>query len=180
MRNVLIGLLTILTISLAACANDENNEVEANNQTVISETEAGDFILRLVSEKAVYEAGEEVTIVGKLKYIGEEEELTISHAESPFWFEFVEVTRGIEIPFSMLEIERETALVQNQWHEKEYQKQTMYNEEDNEADFLNVFMNEEGFPPGEYEVELRSEFIVKNGESKEEHSYMSSIVIEVN
>lgn len=178
MKNMVIVLL--FTFIFIACSHEGNNTEEAlEEDQIVSETDAGDFILRLVSEQAVYETGEKITITGKLKYVGDEEELKILHAESPFMFDIVEVTRGTEIPFHMTYISRDTTLKHGQWYQEEYEKQTLYNADDNQAEFMNSFMKEEGFPAGEYEVEVRSEFMVNGGETSEDHSYTTSILVVV-
>jgi hypothetical protein len=157
----------------------EENEGEEGNQPVVSETDAGDFMLRLVSEKAIYDSEEEVQLKGKLKYIGEAEELEIIHEESPFYFEMIEITRGAELPYPLKEIEQTSTLDQNQWYEEEYIKRIAYSLDDEHADFYQTFMNETGFPPGEYEIELRTDFAVTVEEVPENHTYTTSIVIEV-
>ncbi|MCE7793607.1 hypothetical protein K8O68_14375 [Salipaludibacillus sp. CUR1] len=163
----------------------ENNEPEENegeeegNQPVVSETDAGDFMLRLVSEKAIYDPEEEVQLKGKLKYIGEAEELEIIHQESPFNFEMIEINRGAELPYPLKEIEQTSTLEQKQWYEEEYIKRIAYSLDDEHADFYQAFMNETGFPPGEYEIELRTDFAVTVEEVPENHTYTTSIVIEV-
>ncbi|GGE02440.1 hypothetical protein [Paenibacillus nasutitermitis] len=59
------------------------------------------FLYRLVSEKSVYAEGERVELYAELEYVGEEPEIEIAHAASPFSFPMKEKTRGFEIGYMM-------------------------------------------------------------------------------
>ncbi|RKL65590.1 hypothetical protein CR203_19915 [Salipaludibacillus neizhouensis] len=181
MKVLLILLIFIFNFFLIGCTQKEENvEALTEEDLVVSETAAGDFILRLVSKNAVYEAGEPITIVGKLKYRGNKEELVITYANSPFTFDIIESTRGVEIPFAVRSTFRNTILEYDQWYEEEYDKQALPNDNnDKTAVFMSSYIKEEGFPPGEYEVEVRSEFMINTGQTKEDHSYTTSILLDV-
>ncbi|UCZ54164.1 hypothetical protein LGQ02_05215 [Bacillus shivajii] len=173
-------LIIIFVFTLVACGtNIEQDEVQGN-ELITSETEAGDYLLRLISEKEVYEQAEEVVLKAKLKYIGEEEEKTIYHAMSPFWFDIVETTRGIEIPYVMNQPLLETTLERDVWFKETYKKSGSYSEEDENREFIEAFLEGESFPPGEYEIELRTDFFTEdeNGEEKN-HNYSATLMIQV-
>ncbi|MCR6110121.1 hypothetical protein HXA35_07255 [Bacillus sp. A301a_S52] len=159
-----------------------NNEDEKNEKEglVVAETDAGEFILRLISEKAVYESEEQVQLTGKLQYKGEREELEIIHVESPLYFELLEVDRGAEfLYYPTTELEEKTVLKQKEWYEEDYIKRISYSETDEHADFFQSFMKEPGFPPGEYEIELRADFTILQEGEPITHQYATSLVIEV-
>jgi len=181
-----IRILLFLVILLAACDNSETDQGESDKQRlseedkVISETDAGDFVLQLVSEKMSYKPDEEIYLKGKLKYIGDKDELEIAHSESPFFFDMIEVNRGIEIPYFVNEIGRTTILRTNQWFEEPFEKNKVHSISlDEHTDFFRIFADENGLPIGEYEIELRTDFHTAIEEESEQHHYITSIVIEV-
>lgn len=182
-----LQILFLLVILLSACNNFENeqNLINSDNQEisetdkVISETDVGEFVLRLVSEKMFYQPGEEVHVIGKLKYIGEKDELEIAHSQSPFVFDMIEINRGVEIPYIINDIGKTTILKPNDWFEETYDKKVAFHESDEDADFLQVFVDKDGFPVGEYEIELRTDFHTSQEGESEQHNYTTSIVIVV-
>ncbi|WP_280768763.1 hypothetical protein [Salipaludibacillus daqingensis] len=178
--------LILLIILLTACSNDtpdettnEINQSTRLSDTLVSETDVGDFVLRLISEKISYSPDEEVMMKGKLKYIGDEEEMEIGYLESPFFFDIVEINRGLEIPYMMDGTEQTTILQKNKWYEESFEKKIGFRDSDEHAEFYHLFMDEKGFPIGEYEIELRTNFETFIEEEPERHNYISSIVIEV-
>lgn len=158
--------------------DEENNNAENEESPVVSETDAEEFTVKLVSEKPVYDTGEEVQITGNLKYTGEGEMMEISYLESPFSFDMVEVNRGVEVPYFLEEEEETTVLDQNEWYEGDFVKRASFRENDEHAEFFKDYMSEPGFPAGEYEIELRVDFAAEE-ETAENHTYTTSIVIEV-
>lgn len=182
-----LQILTLLVILLSACnnletdqsRNENDNQGISETEKVISETDVGDFVLRLVSEKMIYKPGEEVYVKGKLKYIGEKNRIEITHSESPFFFGIIEINRGVEIPYSIDDIEKTTILEKNQWYEETYEKKLTFGESSEHLDFFRVFVDEDGFPEGEYEIELRTDFHTAKEGDTEQHNYITSIVIEV-
>lgn len=203
MINPRVSILSSLCLILASCSphseevaepdntslnRDEyasepiHNETEKNEneRLVVSETDAGEFILRLISEKSVYESGEPIQLTGKLQYKGEKDELEIIHVESPLYFELLEIERGADLLYHPSnELEETTVLKQNEWYEEDYIKRISYSEVDEHVDFFQSFMEEPGFPPGEYEVELRADFAILQEEQPITHHYTTSLVIEV-
>ncbi|WP_078577409.1 hypothetical protein [Salipaludibacillus agaradhaerens] len=203
MLNPRVWILSSLFLMLAACSHlsEEvtdsdntsinsneyerehiNNEEDKNEHEglVVAETDAGEFILRLISEKAVYESKEQIQLTGKLQYKGEREELEIIHVESPLYFELHEVDRGVELLYyPTTELEEKTVLKQKEWYEEDYVKRISYSETDEHADFFHSFMEEPGFPPGEYEIELRADFTILQEGQPITHQYATSLVIEV-
>ena len=174
-------LCVFLLVFLTACnANNEENKASSEQATVVSETEAGNFIIRLVADNAVYKEDENIKVEAKIKYVGEKEEIDIYYAKSPLWFQIRETTRGVDIPYEMENTLMKTTLERNKWHKEVFQYNEK-NEEEYEDDFVKAFYEKESFPKGEYEIELYSDFYTRedNGE-KQEHKYYTSIIIEVN
>ncbi|WP_416149073.1 hypothetical protein ACM26V_22950 [Salipaludibacillus sp. HK11] len=186
MNQKYLSLLFLTSLLMIGCSiksedgqNDSDLEGFIESEKIVSETEAGEFVLRLVSEKARYKLGEKVDVRGKLKYIGENAEIEISHSESPFFFEVIEVNRGVEIPYFLNEVLEMTLLKNNEWYEEEFHKRIDNHAADEYDEFFQIFMVEEGFPVGEYEIELRADFLTSAGEESESHNYNTSIVIDV-
>ena len=82
----------------AILAELENYDV----QRVKDEVTAGDFVYRLFTEKEEYSSSKDVHMYAELEYIGENDEITIFHAVSPFYFPIEEKIRGIQIPILCL------------------------------------------------------------------------------
>ncbi|PYZ94008.1 hypothetical protein CR194_00240 [Salipaludibacillus keqinensis] len=187
MKHLLFTMVLCILFLMSACNNQENDELENSapeeeqkSEKIASETDSGDFVLRLVSEKEMYESGEEVLITGKIKYIGGKEEIELTHSESPFYFEMIEVNSGAELSYSLQEIGATTVLKQNEWYEEQYEKgKSTFIEHNNHMDFQNAFIDDDGFPPGEYEIELRTNFHTNIEEESQNHNYITSLVIEV-
>jgi hypothetical protein len=178
-----IRILLLLVIFISACNNgsdlgqDDNQEV-SEMEKIVSKTDAGDFVLQLASEKMSYKPNEEIDVIGKLKYIGEKEVIEISHSESPFYFDMIEINRGVEFSYFLEDIGETTILQLNQWYEERLEK-TGFSKLDDHTEFFRVFTDENGFPVGEYEIELRTDFQTMIEEESEQHNYITSIVIEV-
>ncbi|MDQ0257247.1 uncharacterized protein YcfL [Evansella vedderi] len=185
MRKLFILVTLISLFLLFGCGTGQEvltDESEVVLEPIVSETEAGDYVIRLISEKSEYAADEPVKITAKLKYVGEKEEVKIYHAYSPFWFDIRETTRGIDIPYVMPLPLLETTLKRDEWFVQEYTKVGSYAEGDDspEVEFMKRFLEGEAFPPGEYEIELRTDFYTGSiDEKEEEHNYTTSILIQV-
>lgn len=186
LRRNWIPVLLLLFFIVAGCGNNEDAlddgtiNAQASIPPIVSETETEDYVVRFISEKAVYYEDEPVDLTAKLKYRGEEDEVTIFHGASPFWFEIRETTRGIDIPYVMTMQLLNTKLEQGEWYEEKYIKAGSFTEEDEHATFLKEFLSGETFPPGEYEIELRTDFYTGTSDVKEkEHHYTTSLIIQV-
>ncbi|MCD8510654.1 MAG: hypothetical protein LRY73_12810 [Bacillus sp. (in: Bacteria)] len=186
-----IGIVLVATLLfpfLLGCSQGIQDETgsggvvgaAATGTSLVSETEAGDFVVRLISKKAIYEAEEPVELTAKLKYSGEEDKLSIFHGASPFWFHIRETTRGIDIPYIMNLPLKETKLKRDQWLEVNYRKTGSYSEEDEHAQFMKEFLEGDTFPPGVYEIELRADFYTGNFNVKEQkYNISTALIIEV-
>jgi hypothetical protein len=174
--NIYLSIFALLVLLSACTPENDLNEANAERSPVISETEAGDFTVRLVSERGYYKQDEQIRIGAQIKYTGDEEEIHITHADSPFIFEIREVTRGIDIPAGAENDSGETTLIRETWHRETYSKSMANNFEENE--FLTEFYSHDGFPSGEYEIELNTEFYTAD-EERQRHHYYTSIMIQV-
>ncbi|PYZ99043.1 hypothetical protein CR205_10915 [Alteribacter lacisalsi] len=167
---------------IAGCSGqDYMNDIAEASPPVISETQSGDFIIRLLADQAEYKESDNVGLKAKLKYIGEEDEVTISHRTSPFWYRIQEVTRGIEIPYiqdspgSVMTLERDV------WYEENYVRKGTINSQasDRERDFIRSFAEGPHFPAGEYEIELNSDFFVEKDGERKKHIMSTGLIITV-
>ncbi|TMW70441.1 hypothetical protein [Alteribacter natronophilus] len=166
----------------AACSGQEylNDKADAAHP-VVSETQSGDFLIRLVSDRAVYEETDHVELKAKLKYIGDEPQVTISHRTSPFWYRIHEITRGVDIPYvqdspgSVMTLERDV------WYEEQYVRRGATEGEngDRDQEFIRSFTQGPHFPPGEYEIELNSDFFIEKDGERKKHIMATGLVLTV-
>ncbi len=175
-------LISAVMMFLAGCNEKETQQLE-NLEEVLetkSEVNEGDFIYRLVTEKAEYIEGEPIKIYAELEYIGDQEKIEISHAASPFYFPIVEKTRDFQIGYPMNEPLVTTTLIKGQPLREDYKGSGGYSSED-EAEYVNfmkqIIKNE--FPVGQYEVNgVADFFVIKNEETKEKKAYKIEAAIE--
>ncbi|UVI33067.1 hypothetical protein [Paenibacillus spongiae] len=176
--SILLGFMSIL-IFITGCGSKEKQESEdpgtvkvdiLNKQNAV--TADGDFIYRLVTEKAEYSLGETVKIYAELEYIGEQDSITIYHAASPFSFPIEERTRGYSIGYNMNTPLLNTTLKRGEPLREEYKNSGGFGETDERAyiDFIKSLWAD-GFPAGYYVVDGFADFYVESkvdGEDKEE------------
>lgn len=144
-----------------------------------AEVQEEDFIYRLVSEKEQYSDSNAVKVYGELEYIGEQEEITIYHAASPFYFPMEEKVRGIEIPYPMPEPLGSTTLTKGKPFQVEYTGSGAYSEEDEKeyVKFMKDFI-ENGFPTGYYLVDGYADFFVQKETNEEPDKYHLEVQID--
>ncbi|RAP77320.1 hypothetical protein [Paenibacillus montanisoli] len=104
MGKFVIMISTIVCL-LTGCSEHVKPDVNnvANKPAVDSHAEVaeGDFVYRLVSEKSAYAEGEKVEVYAELEYVGDQPEIKIAHAASPFSFPMKEQTRGYDLLYMM-------------------------------------------------------------------------------
>lgn len=163
----LISFWVMITILIGCNSSNDHQAV----QPTISETKDGYFIYRLVTEKEKYAQGEPVKIYAELEYIGDEEEVTIYHADSPFHFPITEKARNYELGYAMNMPLLSTALIKGEPLREEYipGNGTGYGETDKE-DYVNFIKElwENGFPIGIYVVNGYANFSVTDENGVEE------------
>lgn len=130
-----------------------------------TEVEQGDFIYKLYSEKEEYQVGELVKIYAELIYIGVEDEVTIGHAESPFYFSFYEHLRGYDFSHAMAEPYITQSIKSNKSLKERYRGQLVFGSGDDVVDTEFYKQISTGtFPVGEYSVKGTTEFNVEKDE----------------
>lgn len=176
MKPIRIGFTITLLMMITACAaaNDQNktgqsqgtsnltlNDFEVTSPT--SEVNEGDFVYRLVSEQPEYAAGEEVRMYAELIYQGDQEEITIAHSASPFYFPMTEKTRSYDIHYAMNEPLLHTTLKAEVPLREDYRGSGGYSSTDPEEykSFINDITNNH-FPHGYYVVHGSAQFFVEN------------------
>lgn len=134
-----------------------------NNETLATKAQVteGDFIYRLVTEKAVYGESEPVKIFAELEYIGDKEKIEIYHAYTPFYFPMIEKTRNYEIDYFMNQPLVSTELLKGQPLREEFKGSGGYSEGDKKEykAFMQQIMNGQ-FPEGQYVVKGFADFYV--------------------
>ncbi len=169
-RMMMIMLIWVLT----SCSNMTANPVEQhqseptyevvilNESDIQSEIRMDDFIYRLVTEKGSYTTDEDIEIYAELEYVGSQDEITIYHDASPFYFPITEQTRNYPIGYAMDQPLIATTLEKGESLREVYRGGGGYGEQDDPAyiEFMKAF-HQHGFLTGEYEVAGSADFYVQ-------------------
>lgn len=173
-------MISILMIVVGCSVSESNSSVDSSKleeyevKNIEDEVTEGDYVFRLVSEKEVYEVGEEIQLYGELTYIGDQDEVIIEHASNVFIFPMVEHVREHDISGGTNDEAIQTTLVPNEPYRENYAKNGVgYAEEDPQAykKFIKDFMERDDFPAGYYEVQGEAYFY-----DGEEHVEMEATV----
>ncbi|MBU9720841.1 MULTISPECIES: hypothetical protein [Bacillaceae] len=182
MRQFLYSFIVIIIMMVGCSSEEEHLYSSEGRDPIISETEAGDFIIRLQSSKGIYKEDESVKIVAKLKYVGEEDSITIFYGESPFLYDITETELGIHATNIHQRLENPTneqLLDRGEWLEKEFNKTFLSASDEEYLESFEWFLDGEGFPAGNYEIELRTDFLTLNVDDDEfqQHNYSTNIML---
>ncbi|SDB83329.1 hypothetical protein SAMN05421734_101299 [Pelagirhabdus alkalitolerans] len=174
--------LIVLMVFFVGCQSGESidqADIDAYDVNQIEDyVSEDDFIFRLVTEQEAYDESEEVNLFGEIEYVGEEEEVTILHASSAVFFLIEEKVRGYEIGSTVEDIGLSTTLEQGEVHREPYEKSGGYSqgEDQDYIDFVEDFMEREGFPRGFYEINARTDFTVEQENGASERIEMEATV----
>lgn len=155
-------LMLVCSCLLLFGCNKEGNVDES--QVVYPETfeaETEDFRYELYVSQNTFSYGQPIDIIASLTYIGDEEEIVISHAASPFYFPMKETTRAYDIDYPMNVPLVSTTLKKDVPLTEQYVPSGSYSDTD-EAEYV-TFMKEflEGnYPVGNYIVNGSVQFNV--------------------
>lgn len=164
--------LLLLFISLFACS--QQNENAGKDKERIIEKEAGDFVLKFVSEKDAYAPHEESAIYVQVKYIGPENAKVIEHGGfSPVKFEVNERNRHITLPYIEPMILGQTSFKREQWYTFPFEKSG----EVKEDKFYQEYFQKKGFPKGHYTI--RAVFTFMSDEKDKYHISDGSVSIDI-
>jgi hypothetical protein len=171
LKNLLTTMLITMIILIAGCnsanSSKPNNSFDSSEldkytvKTIDEEAVQGDFLFRLVSEKKEYHVGEEVKLYGEIEYIGELDEVTIHHASQAILFPMTEQIRNYKIHSMVEEIGLSTTLKKGEPYREEYAKSggfAMDVDPPDYIEFMEDFLNRDGFPPGYYVVSGTTNF----------------------
>lgn len=145
-----------------------------------AEVKEGDFVYRLVTEKADYNEGEAIKIYAELEYIGDQEEIEISYGGSPFSFPMVETTRNYNIDYFNFLVSKRSKLIKGESLRQEYLGSGGYGSQDEKdyTEFMKRIANNE-FPKGHYVVNGAANFNeIDSGDSTEKKNYEIKAQIE--
>jgi len=178
MKKLIQIIFIMLTLLLSSCTYElesDNEVTKLDNYEVIKtmdEVIEGDFIYRLVTEKGEYLDNESVNIYAELEYIGDNEEITIYHAASPFFFPMVEKIRDYSIDYPMDEPLISTKLIKGKPLREEYKRSGGYSSQDEKeyVNFMKSFLDN-GFPTGYYVVNGFADFYVQSNENGNKEKY---------
>lgn len=167
---VFLSLSALCIIVFSGCTSSKPIDSSEIDQYVVSqtsdETVQEDFVFRLVSEKEIYQKGEDVDLYGEITYIGEEDNVTIHHSSSAILFPITEKTREYTIGFGVNDIGLSTTLENGEPYRENYDKYAVgYDGSDPEdyRDFIQDITNMDGFLPGYYAVNGTTDFFLKEG-----------------
>jgi hypothetical protein len=170
--------LLLITLAATSCGNSDTSTdrvkkektIVSNNQ-MISEVKVGDFVLQIISEKSAYKVNEDVKISARLKYVGKGKKQKIFHAASPFTFGVFEANRKIGLLSVMDQPLLSSELKRDEWLEKPHTKSAVYLNDDPNIDFQKEYMQNPGFPAGEYRIKVTADFFVKVGDEEVDYKF---------
>ncbi|MFC9542134.1 hypothetical protein ACFTQ7_19990 [Lysinibacillus sp. NPDC056959] len=180
-------ILSLMFLSMGLFGCQQNNDKKVDNATLNTENlgmnaevTEGDFVYRLVTEKAEYGENEPLKIYAELEYIGDKKEVKISHAASPFYFPMVETIRNYDISYRMEEPALSTVILKGEPLRTEYRGSGGYGSQDKKEyiEFMKRIMNQE-FPEGYYVVNGIADFhVIANEETKQKKEYKLKAQVE--
>lgn len=182
MRKVLFAIIFIAVLS--ACGKKNVSDVNYQDDVVVplppaeSEVQEGDFIYRLYSEKDVYDTFGGTAIFAELTYVGPLDEITISHAASPFYFPLEERTRGMNIDYAMNEPLIWRVLKKGEPFRQTYSFAGGYGDQDDPEyiKFVQSIMENKGFPKGEYIIHGSAQFYLGDPAEDAEEMVLSTSI----
>jgi|GEM_PF-620923 len=167
--------IIVLFMLLTACGDQYDIDDNESTEYVMSEVRNDDFVLQVFATKQTYALGEEVEILAKLKYVGENSSQIIYHAASPFHFYVSETTRQVAIPFMMDQPRVLRELKKDIWYIEAYKKiGGIYSEIFPGYEFHNEFADALGFPEGNYNIEVNA--IFDTDETSSENKQLSTSI----
>lgn len=171
MKKLFMLLTVMFVFLLSSCtANEETKKKkesvldEYNVMNTHSEVRVKDFIYRIVSEKKEYENNEKVKIYAELEYVGNEDQVTIYHAASPFYFNLKERTRNYDIEYAMNEPLIKTTIVKGKPLREEYRVGSGGYSGDDPQEyivFMKTIMDKKQLPYGYYILNGNADFYVE-------------------
>ncbi|MEO4053961.1 hypothetical protein [Solibacillus sp. CAU 1738] len=173
--------ILLLVVLLAACGTEYTNNAQFENVPE-QKTEQAPFTLRLVSEKAQYNVGEPLAIRAELMYEGNEEAIQIGHAGSWIWLSTTNLTENYQFgaamnePYIVTTVKKGEALVEP-YH---FSGGSYYKGMDgnNYTEDMLKQMVAMKFPPGQYQINGRTDFVIE-GQQGEKYHLEASIIFEV-
>ena len=162
MRAIVMILLSALLLTACQTKNTAAAPPKLQDSPQEDEVREGDFIFRLVSEKKKYEEYEKPEIYAELTYVGQNEEIRISHAASPFSFPIHEKTRGYTVDYAMNTPLLITNLKRGEPYRESYEFAGGYSDQDDEdyVVFVQSIIDHSGFPKGDYSMEGYANFSI--------------------
>ncbi len=177
-----VVVFSVFLIVLVGC-NEKEKPSSENTQAGLEtrkELTEGDFIYRLVTEKAEYIENGPVKVYAELEYIGDKKEIEIFHAASPFYFPMVETTRDYQIDYGMNQPLLSTTLIKGVPLREDYAGAGGYDSEEEEEyiSFIKSIVKGE-FPTGHYLVNGSAGFfVITNEKTSDKRDYNIGTQIE--
>ncbi|PWW00916.1 hypothetical protein DFQ01_11161 [Paenibacillus cellulosilyticus] len=187
-----ISLLLLLScmVWLTACGDKKSSNADSSqasaNQTedtapLAQEVKEGDFVYRLVAETAEDHSADSVKLYAELEYAGDQDEVTITHAMSPFYFPMKETTRGYDISYMMDQPLITTTLRKGEPLREQYRASGGYSADQDPKDYIEFIKDftANGFLPGRYEVNGFADFNLLVGDKSEPYKLSATVVFTV-
>jgi hypothetical protein len=168
MKKIIVLLLCCLF--LVACKEEAPSPSSPISYVLIKSSSYtdGDFKYYVeVLDSDHFKEGEEIKIEAYLEYNGDLDEIVISHAASPFYYDIEELTRGYKIGYPMNEPLITTTIKKGERLTSTYRISSGYSAQDEEdyKKFMRQFLSGK-FPVGTYAVTGYAKFTVE-GENEE-------------
>lgn len=174
-----ISAILLCFLFLVACKEEAPSSPPSYGLIKSSDYTEGDFRYYVeVLNSDHFKEGEEINIEAYLEYNGELDEIVISHAASPFYYDIEELTRGYKIDYPMNTPLIKTTLKKDERLSSTYHISGGYSDQDDEdyIKFMKHFLSGQ-FPVGTYAVHGYAKFTVVG--AREETKLPATIVFEV-
>lgn len=157
---IIIGIISLLVLIIIASkiidykVNKKNNPGLSQNEISVSCNDSN-FEISLFSDKYEYKTNEKIKIWATLKYVGNNDQITIWHGE-PYMLFSITDGKNFNSEAVVLTILKSTVLDKNKLYHFDYQKSGGYDADGPNADFWEKFYNEKDLllPEGEYIIIL--------------------------
>lgn len=177
------SLLVVVLLSACGTVTNSGNPAKEPVQNVAqNESSNENFHFQLVSEKEQYKVGDKLEIRAELTYKGEQQSVDIGHGGSWVWLITTNLTEDYHFdaamnePYIITKMEKGVSIVQP-YH---FSGGAYDSHMDGQpfSDELFMQMAEMDFPPGQYEIYGRTDFVIE-GSGGQKQVLEARIIFEV-
>ncbi|MCR8659359.1 hypothetical protein [Paenibacillus endoradicis] len=151
--------------------NSQKNSITLDSNSV----QSNDFVLRMISTKDEYIVGEKVELYAALEYVGQQAEITITHAASPIGISLHENNSNIGFGYVMDQPLISTILKQGSAFQQEYKFSGIsFDGSNKEYKELYNQLADGHFPEGEYVMTAKANFTDITSDLREDYEMQVS------